>query len=267
MGRGVEFLKRIIARVRSNGSQKKASVEMASLLGLAARYLQAQDYSAARRCLKRALESRPEMEDQQVLAGVLGWLLLTWQETDQYRESTEFFSEHISKYPGDAIAYTLRANSRWYAGELPAAIDDYSHALSVNSADVLALIGRGQVFVELDDYQRATQDLDHALEELGRLQNVPEDWKTTAKAYSLNGRAAASAGLGDFARALQLFDEAIALRPRNAWAYFNRAKAYERRGETMRALEDYKQALAMKEPKLNVLKRKHAEVKVSMLSV
>jgi tetratricopeptide (TPR) repeat protein len=127
----VEFLKRIVARVRSNGSQKKASGEMASLLGLAAQYLQAQDYSAARRCLKRALESRPEMEDPQVLAGVLGWLFITWEETDQYRESTEFFSEHISKYPGDAIAYTLRANSLWYAGELPAAIDDsWSAALA-----------------------------------------------------------------------------------------------------------------------------------------
>jgi len=53
--------------------------------------------------------------------------------------------------------------------------------------------------------------------------------------------------------------------PQNAWVYYNRAGAYERRGETAKALEDYKLALTMKKPKLNTQRRKNAEPKVKTL--
>ena len=262
----MEFLKKIVVLMRPDGSKKETvSGGIMSLFGLAVQHVQAKDYSAARQCLKRALESRREIVDPGLVASMLSLLLLTWLETDQYHEGTEFFSEYISKYPSDASAYAMRANSHWYAGELRAAMEDYSHVLSVNSSDVVALNGRGQVFLELDDFRSATQDLDRALGEVGRLPNVPEEWKTSAKAYALNGLAGAYAGLGDFERALKLFDESMALCPKNAWVYFNRAKAYERRGEIARAREDYKQSLAMKEPKLNVLKREYAEAKVRTL--
>ncbi len=227
-----------------------------ALLGLAGSYLQTENYSEARHCLLRALESKAAIKDPQILRGILGWLALTWQQTDQYRESTDFFSEYISKYPDDAIAFTLRAGSRWYSGELQRAIDDYSQALALDPNDVLALSGRGQVFVECGEFSRALQDLDCALKGLEQLGSVDTAWKTSAKAYVLNGRAAAYAGLGESDRSQEEFDQSVALCPKNAWVYFNRAEAYERRGDMKHAIENYKLSLTMSEPRLNVLKRK-----------
>ena len=85
------------------------------------------------------------------------------------------------------------------------------------------------------------------------------------RAYTLNGRAAAYAGLGEFDRALSEFEKSISFCPQNAWVYYNRAEAYENRGDKAKAIADYKLALTMKSPKLNTLKRKYAETKLKTL--
>jgi tetratricopeptide (TPR) repeat protein len=53
---------------------------------------------------------------------------------------------------------------------------------------------------------------------------------------------------GDFDRALSEFENSIILCPQNAWVYYHRAEAYERRGRTAEALENYRLALTMKSP-------------------
>ncbi len=53
--------------------------------------------------------------------------------------------------------------------------------------------------------------------------------------------------------------------PENAWVYYNRAEAYENRGDRARAIADYKVALRMNNPKLPILKKRYAETKLKTL--
>ncbi len=92
-------------------------------------------------------------------------------------------------------------------------------------------------------------------------------WKIQVEAYSFNGRAVAHAGLGDFERAMAEFDRSISLCPDNAWVYFNRAKMYENKGQLEKAKSDYELSLQKNTPKLSVLKRKYAEVKIKTIVI
>jgi tetratricopeptide (TPR) repeat protein len=127
------------------------------------------------------------------------------------------------------------------------------------------LWGRGQVFVQRGEFPRAVKDLDAALENIGEVHVADERRRTALRAFTLHGRAAAYAGLGEFEPALSEFENSLLLCPHNAWVYYNRAEAYERQGETTNALENYKLALTMKRPKLNTQRRKNAESKVKIL--
>jgi len=227
--------------------------------------LQKADYVGARQLLMKALEHRKEIQDPAFSAWILGSLAFTWTQTEQYREGTEFFSQYIAKYSNDGLAYNFRAGSLWYSGELREAIGDYSRALELNPKDSLALCGRGQVFVECGEFERALKDLDVALENIVQVPIQDEGYRRAVQAYILNGRAAAYAGIGQFDRALIEFEESVSLCPQNAWVYYNRAEAYEHRGETTKALADYKLALTLTNPKLNTLRRKYAELKVKTL--
>lgn len=256
----------LIRRFRGNKGQDSLPGQIRTLLDLAYASLQRTDYIGARQLLLKALEHRKEIQDPALLVWLLGSLALTWTQTEQYRERTEFFSQYIAKYPNDPLAYTFRAASLWYSGDLRKAIEDYSKALELNPNDSLALSGRGQVFVECEEFQKAIQDLDIALENLEKIAIRDEGWRTSVRAYTLNGRAAALAGLGQFDQALIEFEKSISLCPQNAWVFYNRAEAYENRGERAKALADYKLALTLSNPKLNALKRKYAEVKVKALA-
>jgi tetratricopeptide (TPR) repeat protein len=232
---------------------------------LAYSFIQQGDCLAARELLLKALEQRNEIEDLAVVNWLLELLAWTWTLTEQYRDETEFLSKYLKLHPNDVRAYTLRAGSLWYSGELRQAIDDYSTALALDPNELLAYMGRGQVLAESGEYSRAMDDLDFVLENLEQNIAAPPSWKTEVQAYSLNGRAVAHAGLGDYERAMAEFDRSITLCPENAWAYFNRAMAYEKKGDLAKAMSDYKLSLQKNTPKLSVLKRNYAEVRVKTI--
>ena len=108
-------------------------------------------------------------------------------------------------------------------------------------------------------------DLDFVLKNLEQNTAVHPSRKTEVQAYSLNGRAVAHAGLGDYGRAMAEFDRSISLCPENAWVYFNRALVYENKGDLAKAMSDYKLSLQKNTPKLSVLKRNYAEVRVKAI--
>jgi tetratricopeptide (TPR) repeat protein len=201
---------------------------------------------------------------QQQRANIFALLSIYWQLTDQHQESIDFFSEYLSRNSDDATAYGLRGGSLWYAGELQKAIDDFSRALLLSPGDILATSGRGQVLADCGKFNQALQDLDFALKVLEHSQMDPTQ-KNCMKAYALNGRAAAYAGLGESERAHEDFARSVGLCPKNAWVYFNQAVALERWGDINAAIVNYKRSLTMNEPKLNLLKRTHAETKLKML--
>ena len=223
------------------------------------------DFLAARELLLKALEHEEEIQNEALLVWIFNIRALTWYRLEQYGECVEFFSQHIAKYPTEALGYSFRAGALWYSGDAMAAIEDYSKALEFGPTDSRALSGRGQVFVERGEFLKAVQDLDAALENIEETPVPDERWRTALRAYTLNGRAAAYAGLGEFDRALSEFENSILLWPRNAWVYYNRAEAYERRGRTAEALDNYRLALTMNSPRLNASRRQKAEQKVKTL--
>jgi tetratricopeptide (TPR) repeat protein len=232
---------------------------------LAYSFIRQGDCLAAREQVLKALEQRNEIGDVAVLNWLLELLAWTWTLTEQYRNETEFFSKYLKLYPTDVRAYTLRAGSLWYSGELRQAIDDYSTAVELDPNELLAHLGRGQVLAECGEYGRAIDDLDFVHESLEQNEAADPSWKTQVHAYSFNGRAVAHAGLGDFERAMAEFYRSISLCPENAWVYFNRAMVYEKKGQLAKAMSDYTLSLQKTMPKLSVLKRKYAEVKVKTI--
>lgn len=248
-------------RLRRNGSRHVPGI-VKSRANLAYSFIQQGDYLSARGLLLEALEQRNDIRDPSVLKSLLELLWWTWTWTEQYRESAEFFSTYLQRYPDDASAYHLRAASLWYSGELKRAIEDYSKALELDPQDVVAHMGRGQVYAESEEFSRAVEDLDFVHDTLEQVQIGDVSWKTQIQAYSFNGRALAYAGLGDFERALSEFDRSIFLCPDNAFVYFNRAMVYENKGRIADAVADYRVSLQKTMPRLTALKRKYAEVKV-----
>ncbi|HEV2195626.1 MAG TPA: tetratricopeptide repeat protein [Candidatus Acidoferrum sp.] len=236
-----------------------------SLVNQACAALARGDFLAARRFLLKVVEHRDEIQDVGSLTWIFSSLAWTWFESEQYRDCADFFSQYIADHPSDALSYFCRGGAFWYSGDVTAAIEDYSKALEIIPNDSRTLSARGQVFVERGEWQKAVQDLDAALNHIGQARVPNERWRTALRAFALNGRAAAYAGLGEFDRALTEFENSILLCPQNAWVYYNRAEAYERRGRTAEALENYKLALTMKSPSLNALRRQKAELKVKTL--
>jgi tetratricopeptide (TPR) repeat protein len=171
--------------------------------------IQRGDFVAAREVLLKVLDRRDEIQDvafQNKLLELLAW---TWTLTDEHRERAVFFSEYLSRYPTDVRAHTLRAGAFWYAGDFHQAIEDYSDALNLDSKEILARVGRGQVYAEVWQYREAIDDLDFADENLDRLATEGASWTAQARAFSFNGRALAYAGLGETERAMAGFNRSI----------------------------------------------------------
>jgi tetratricopeptide (TPR) repeat protein len=224
--------------------------------------LELKNFGDARRTLLQALEHRGRIKDRALIETVLKYLGASWRLQDQYSEGIEFFSDYIRRYPEDAEAYSQRATMLWYSGESREAIRDYSRALKSLPNDIFALSGRGQALLEIDKYSEALHDFDLALRYLGQNPNLDSKWHKGSQAYIQNGRAAAFAGLGDFDRALKEFAVSIGLCPHNAWLYYNRAHAYDVRGERDKAIVDYQLALVKGEPRLSLSKIERAEVRL-----
>jgi len=236
------------------------------LVELAWSKFQGGNYIEARGLLLRTLEFKNEIQNPILLEWILTTLSKTWEETEEYQKWTEFFSDFIAQNPNQAVAYHLRGQSHWYGGSLSDAVADYSRALELNPKDVSAFLGRGQVFMERRDFNRAIEDLDAALGSIDSVPGADAVWNAEFEAFARNGRAASYAGLGDLGRALEEFGKSIDLCPENAWVYYNRAEAYQNYGDQKNAVENYRLALAKKRPKLTSLKRAHAETVLNALA-
>lgn len=254
-----QFLKRQFQRGKSKDEGQRT---VTRLVDLSFSLLQGGNYIEARGLLLRALDYQNEIQNPLLLEWILTSLSRTWEETEEYRQWTEFFSDFIARNPNLAVAYNLRAESRWYGENFLDAIGDYSRSLELNPNDAGAFLGRGQVFLECHDFAHALKDLDLALALMDSVPYADAAWKADFEAFARNGRAAAYAGLGELSRAVEEFDKSIALCPENAWVYFNRAQVYENQGDRENAIADYRLAIAKKRPKLTSAKRAHAETQL-----
>jgi len=233
--------------------------EITRLVDLGFSLLQGGNYVEARGLLLRAFQHESKIENPALLKWILMSLAETWLQTEEYQEWTTFFSDFISRNPNHALALKLRADSLWYGGRPQEAIADYARSLELKPNHAPALSGRGQVLMECGQFGRALEDLDNALNSIEAVEGADANWKARLEAYIRNGRAATYAGLGEFTRALEEFNKSISLCPENAWVYFNRAEAFRKQGDQVNAAENYRLSLAKKQPKLNSLKRAHAQ--------
>lgn len=259
-----QFLKLQFQRGKSKDDGQKT---VTRLVDLSFSLLQGGNYIEARGLLLRALDYQSEIQNPILLEWILTSLSRTWEETEEYRQWTEFFSDFIARNPNHAVAYNLRAESHWYGGNLRDAIADYSRTLELNPNDAGAFLGRGQVLLECHDFTHALKDLDLALAFMDSVPYADAAWKANFEAFARNGRAAAYAGLDDLNRAVEEFDKSIALCPENAWVYFNRAQVYQNQGDRENAVANYRLAIEKKGPKLTSAKRAHAETQLSALTV
>lgn len=126
----------------------------------------------------------------------------------KYRESLADLSRLPKTYRDSAYVLVSTANAKSHLGDNAGALADYNLALLKNPSSAEALINRGYLFFGEKRYSQAGEDFRKAL----RLDS------TQHPAY--NNLALIEAQTGNFARALQLADEAVARKPGEA-AYLN----------------------------------------------
>lgn len=253
------------ARSSRDRTEDNFESSLPSLLNGAFTDVQLKNFGAARSRLLDALRHRSEIKERALVRFILLCLGQTWSLQEQYREGIEFFSDYIGRHPDDAEAYTQRATMLWYSDQPDEAVRDYSRALELFPRDGFALSCLGQALVELGKHKDALYDLDLALQYVDEYPTWDLAWRKRSQAYVRNGRAAALAGLGEFERALKEFEVSISLCPDNAWVYYNRAKAYDARGERDKAISDYRFALVKREPRLRLSKSQDAEARLRAL--
>ena len=148
--------------------------------------------------------------------------------------------------------YATRTASYWYAEQFVEATDDYSQLLELAPDAAFAYVGRGQVYVELGEYETALVDLNQAVE------MERQSDSQSGLAYALCGRDLAYAGLQQFEAAQRDFDESIHLRPNNAWVHYNRGLMFRMLDKLTQATEAFQHALTLDDPPLTKRKRERA---------
>jgi tetratricopeptide (TPR) repeat protein len=215
--------------------------------------------------LSERVDQQPEGAVETQRHAVLAVIAACSELAAEYSGAIEFFSECISRRPDDVPAHLYLGGALWYAGELEKALDVFSRGLLLSSQDGNLLSARGQILVEIGEYDKALSDLDDCLEKAGIPTRLEESPKVALRAYTLSGRGAAYAGLGKFEAAQKDFNEPLALCPRNAWVYYNIALACEWQGDIDTAVRNYTISLKMREPKLNESKRTAALARLAIL--
>lgn len=182
---------------------------------------------------ERLAVNRPGLR-KPALAVVAGYLLvlsaLTMARTNVWHDSLRLWNDVLAKQPGSSIAYSNRAELKFNAGDLPGAIDDCNHALSINPRYSTAFFNRGSARATAGDFQSALSDFDRALEFNPR--NVD--------AYYLRGLTFVN--LGRWWEAIVDLSRYIKLRSSNGDAYDLRGTAKLQLGDRAGACSDFRAA-------------------------
>lgn len=171
-------------------------------------------------------------------------------ETKNYDQAIALLTAAISCVRSPHL-FELRAHSFWYSNRPVEAMADYQTMVEMGHDDKGVLFNLSQVLVEAGKYEEALSSFEQYTEGFGALH-----------AYQFRARAYANAMLGRWNDADRDIENAVLLKPGNAWAYFTRAQIKELRGETEEAIADYRVALEMEDPPLRANGRKQAQKKV-----
>lgn len=151
------------------------------------------------------------------------------------------FTKAISINPEDGTSYPFRGLAYRFSGKLEQALTDYSRAIELNkkygdrsnSMQAVNYSHRGDVYLQLQDYERAAFDFTQAI------QLAPEDLS------SYRNRGKAYVALQEYDKAITDFTKVLEINPDDAEAYFTRGTVYHKQEDYQQALSDYEAAIAL----------------------
>jgi tetratricopeptide (TPR) repeat protein len=255
-------LKRWFSRKEDAKPVQVVSQRMGQLLNEAFAAFQAGDKDKAESLLLEALREPDADVQKDLTIYALQLLEYLWFSGEEYQKSIAFFTKRIEQYPREGVSYESRAASLWYSAQQKQALLDYNRALELNPDNFRLLGDRGQIYVELNQPEKAIDDLNQELTKVKSMANAQGVTWSKSEAYIRNGLGAAYAALGNLDGALREFHLSIDLEPQNAWVYFNRAKALDAANNPQKALEDYRKSLSCSDPKLPPYKKEFAEKRI-----
>ena len=144
-----------------------------------------------------------------------------------YDKAISEYSRSISLKADYADAYVSRANARRRSGDFSRAIEDYSRALSLKRDYAEIYNYRGFLYAQRGDMSRAIADYTQAI-------RYKADY---TDAYF--NRACAYAEMRNWDSSIADFTQVIKLEPSNWIAYNQRGKAWDGKGDRVKAAEDY----------------------------
>lgn len=169
-----------------------------------------------------------------VVAAALGVLgLLTYAQTQVWRDSLTLWTHALAVEPDNYVAYTARGKARQALQDVDGALGDLDTALRLNPVYAEALVSRGNALQEKGALDAAIADFTNAL------RRRPRD----ARTYVNRGNARRMKG--DLDGALADYNAGLHIDPELAAGYYRRGNIHRAKGEWDAALADYSQALRL----------------------
>jgi len=129
--------------------------------------------------------------------------------------------------------YSARANARYRVGDYKGAIEDYQHAIQLNSSDFDSHINSASARSKLGDYAGAITDLTEAAK------YVPDIKEQAQLFYEI---ADLKVYTGDYSGAKTDFSRVIQINPDSAQAYYGRGMAEYKLGDRKEACLDWRKS-------------------------
>jgi tetratricopeptide (TPR) repeat protein len=192
--------------------------------------------------------------------------LLTWNQTEAYKDAKTLWEDTLSKNPGSWLANNNLALMHLDRHETEAALEHFDRAVNANPRSVESHTGRGMAYAQLGDFERALRDYDRAVElnpsypelymqrmELFlKLRRYSEAIRDSTLVLQSNAthlpayrtRAVALIETEQYDRAIADLDRAIELGA-NQEAYNDRGAAHLRAGRPELALRDFGMAIEL----------------------
>lgn len=171
-----------------------------------------------------------------------GWQYLQF---DDFRNAEREFAAALKQQPAYLPAETAMAYLATARGNKKDAATRFDKALQTDANYVPALIGRGQVMLELDRDADALASFEAALAKDPSLTDLKSrvDVLRFRAVQEMLGRATAAADARRWDEAVSIYREAIAASPDSSFLYRDLAAVEQKAGQTANALEHYRKAV------------------------
>jgi len=203
------------------------------------------DFHIPEACIPKGIYLN-NLTKKQVLSRVLYNRGTLYIERGLYDKAINDFKLVVSIDGNYPEAYSSRGQALMLKGDLDEALKDFNTALSLNPNLASAYENRGFLSLEYHHSQ------DEAIKDLTKSISLrPLSWILNKDlrplcALSYYNRGRAFFRNGDFKRAINDFNEAISLDPKNAAAYKNRGIVYNETGNKSAAIKDFTKVIALR---------------------